>query len=294
MYNAHAMSASFEARRKQQALMITAGFAAFMILLLFLWKWKLPVFEKEPQELGIEVLLNLPPEEPPTSPADGGGGGGNPVQAVGLAGTASAPPQPGVEEHSKELEENNDKSSPEIIKPVITKPTATKITNHSVVKTTPKPIVETPAPVKPKAVIGRTLAGNNTGGGAAENYDRAGGKGNGSGVGNGNGTGGGTGTGDGGGNGPGRGPGTGPKVTKGDRRIISAYAFQGDLEKATVYADIKVSPDGLGQFMQYAKGSTATGSSYRTAISQYLRNMRFDKSDHESVVTVQFNFRVTN
>ncbi|HMR93626.1 MAG TPA: hypothetical protein PKC69_14995, partial [Chitinophagaceae bacterium] len=65
-----------------------------------------------------------------------------------------------------------------------------------------------------------------------------------------------------------------------------------DLAKATIYADIKVSPDGIGQFLNFAKGSTATSSAYRTAITQYLRNMRFNKSDHESTVTVQFNFRV--
>lgn len=285
------MSASFEARKNQQASMITAGFAGIMILLLFLWKWKLPIIEKELPEQGIEIVLNLP-EDPPI-PAKGGGGGGNPVLASGPIGTASAPQVPGTDEPSKDVVE--DKTAPVISKPVVTKPKAKKEnTNPSVVKATPKPIVETPAPAKPKAVVGKTLGGNNNGGGVATTYDQAGGKGNGTGVGTGNGNGGGSGNGNGGGRGTGTGPGNGPKVTRGDRRIISAYAFQGDLDKATVYADIKVTEDGVGQFMQYAKGSTATGASYRTAISQYLRNMRFDKSDHESVVTVQFNFRVTN
>ncbi len=293
MNNAYAMSASFEARKNQQAAVITAGFGGLMILILIFWKWKLPVFEKETIEPGIEVLLNLPEE--PVTLNNGGGGGGNTVLASGPVGTASAPISPGIKEDAKDIEEDNDKTSPAILKPVVAKPTATKINNNtSFVKATPKPIIENPAPARPKAVLGKTVSGNNNGGGVATTYDRSGGTGNGTGVGNGNGNDGGTGDGNGGGKGNGTGRGTGPKVTRGDRRIVSAYAFQGDLEKATVYADIKVTEDGLGQFLQYAKGSTATGSAYRTAIGQYLRNMRFDKADHESVVTVQFNFRVTN
>src|SRR5215470_17990981 len=108
--------------------------------------------------------------------------------------------------------EDNDKESPPVLKPDNPKPTATKInTNHSVVKTEPKPVVETPTPPRPKAVLGKTLGGSSTGGGTADDYDRSGYKGTGNGVGNGPGTGGGSGTGNGGGNGPGNGPGTGPK-----------------------------------------------------------------------------------
>jgi hypothetical protein len=296
MNNAYVMSASLETKQANtQASMITGGFAAFMILLMFLLRWQLPVFEQIQPDPGIDVEITLP-EEPPTL-ADGGGGGGNPVQAAGPAGAAPySPPAPGTDEDdAKDIPDNDDKSAPAIVKPDIPKPTATKInSNNSVVKTTPKPVETPPAPPKPKAVAGRTLAGNNIGGGAANDYQKSGGTGNGNGVGNGSGNGGGSGTGTGGGNGSGRGTGTGPRVTRGDRRIVSTYAFQGDLDKATVYADIRVTPDGVGQFMQFAKGTTATGSAYRTAITQYLRNMKFDKSDHESVVTVQFNFRVTN
>ncbi len=295
MNNAYAMSATLETKKNSQATMITAGFAAFMILLMLFWKWELPVFEKPITEAAIEVELNLP-EEPEVF-ARGGGGGGNPVQASGPAGPAPySPPAPGDDkDDSRDIEDDNDKTTPAILKPDVPKPTATKInTNNTPVKTAPKPVETPPAPPQPRAVVGRTLGGNSTGGGAAENYDRSGGSGTGSGVGTGSGSGGGSGTGAGGGNGSGVGGGSGPRVTRGDRRIVSSYAFQGDLDKATVYADIKVSPDGIGQFVQFARGSTATGSSYRTAISQYLRNMRFDKSDHESLVTVQFNFRVTN
>jgi hypothetical protein len=257
---------------------------------MFLLKWKLPVFEKPIQEPGIEVELNLP-EEPPV-PASGGGGGGNPVHASGPAGIAHySPPAPGVNEASKNVEETNDKESPAITKPDVSKPKATTITNTSVVKAEPKPVVETPAPRVPKAVLGKTTTGIGKGGGA-DDFEKSGGKGNGYGVGNGNGTGGGSGNGNGGGNGNGNGTGNGLKITRGDRKIIRYYSFEGDLDKAVIYANISVSPEGTGRFMSIAKGSSNSSNSYKEAVMQYLQNIKFDKSDHESMLTVQFNFKV--
>jgi hypothetical protein len=290
------MSASFEAKKNTQASMITAGFAGLLFLLMFFWTWTIPGIIPPPPDEGIMVELNLP-EEPPIEikQVGGGGGGGNPVQAIGEKGTASAPPQPGTLEDAKDIAEDPDeKVSPPILRPDNPKPTATKINeNKSVVKTEPKPDPLPPAPQKPKAVLGKTTTGNKSGGGAAEDYDRAGGTGTGSGVGNGSGSGGGSGTGVGGGHGSGTGSGVGPRVTRGDRRIVSSYSFEGDLAKATIYADIKVSPDGVGSFQNFARGSSSTSSSYKNAIVQYLRNIKFNKSDHESTVTVQFNFRVS-
>lgn len=287
------MSESLEAKQRTQAGMITAGFTGLMILLFLLWKWELPKFEPIVQETGIEVEINLPPEpEPPQSIA--GGGGGNPVQASGPAGIAAhVPPTPGTTEDSKDIEEDPDKAAPTILKPDVVKKEATKINeNKSVVKAEPKPIVETPAPRVPKAVLGKTTTGTGRGGGTVDDYDKPGGRGNGNGVGNGNGTGGGTGNGIGGGNGTGSGPGSGPKVTRGDRKIIRYYTFEGDLDKAVVYANINVSPDGIGKFLSIAKGSSNSNGSYKTAIMQYLQNIKFDKADHESMLTVQFNFKV--
>ena len=285
------MSASLEAKYRSQAYMITAGFAALMILIMFLLKWELPALENIVQEPGIEVELNLPEE--PEIPAKGGGGGGNPVQAIGSPGIAqAAPPTPGEKDDSKDIEESNDKESPEVTKPTVVKLKAITIANTSVAKTTPKPIVETPAPPRPKAVLGKTTTGAGKGGGAADDYDRSGGKGNGSGVGNGNGKGGGTGNGNGGGNGNGNGAGNGPKVTNGDRKIVRSYSFDGDLDKATIYANVNVSPDGIGKFVNIAKGSSNSGAAYKEAIMRYLQNIKFDKSDHESMVTVRFNFTV--
>lgn len=296
MNNNYAMSASFEAKKNSQATMITAGFAGLLALLLFFWTWTIPAIIPPVHDEGILVELNLP-EEPPIEikQAGGGGGGGNPVQAAGDPGIApTTPPQPGTEDDAKDVAEDPvEKESPPILKPDLPKPDAKKINeNKSVVKTEPKPDPPPPAPPKPKAVLGKTTSGRGAGGGAAEDYDRAGGAGTGYGVGKGSGTGGGTGTGAGGGNGSGIGGGVGPKVTRGDRRIVSSYSFEGDLAKATIYADIKVSPDGVGTFENFARGSSSTSSTYRTAITQYLRNIKFNKSDHESTVTVQFNFRV--
>lgn len=295
MNNSLTMSAAFESRKNTQASMITAGFAAFMLLLMFLLKWSIPVIAHPPAEQGILVDLNLPDEELVPPARESGGGGGNPVQAAGPAGAAPySPPNPGTDDDSRDVEDTKDEADPPVIKPDNPKPTATKINeNKSVVKTEPKPNPQPPAPQQPKHVLqGRTLTGSGNGGGAAQDYDRSGGTGTGSGIGRGSGTGGGSGTGEGGGNGSGSGLGNGPRVTKGDRRIVSSYTFEGDLDKATIYAEIKVSQDGVGTLLGFAKGSTATSSSYRSAIVQYLRNIRFNKSDHESTVTVQFNFRV--
>ena len=287
------MAANLEAKQREQAGMITAGFAGLLLLLLLMVKWPMPKFEPIAQDTGIEVEINLPPD-PPEIYQQGGGGGGNPVQATGPAGIADhVPPQPGTTDDSKDIDEDNDKTAPTVIKPDVPKPTANKINeNRSVVKAEPKPVVETPAPKVPKAVLGKTTTGTGKGGGTADDYDRAGGKGNGSGVGNGNGTGGGNGNGVGGGNGTGAGTGSGPKVTRGDRKIVRYYSFEGDLDKAVVYANINVMPDGTGKFVSIAKGSTNSSNAYKQAIMQYLQNIKFDKADHESMLTVQFNFRV--
>ena len=190
------------------------------------------------------------------------------------------------------MDEDEDKENPEVTTPKAVNVKAPKINETSVAKAEPNPIVETPAPKVPKAVLGKTTTGTGRGGGSTDDYDRAGGRGNGTGVGSGNGTGGGTGNGTGGGNGNGSGTGSGPKVTRGDRKIVRYYSFQGDLDKAVVYANITVSPEGVGKFVSIAKGSSNSNAAYKQAIMQYLQNIKFDKADHESMLTVQFNFRV--
>jgi outer membrane biosynthesis protein TonB len=84
----------------------------------------------------------------------------------------------------------------------------------------------------------------------------------------------------------------GARVTKGNRKIISvrAYKFPGDLEKATIFADIRVSPNGVGTFIKFGIGSTSTSQAYANAIKGYLPNIKFDNADDDGNVTVRFNF----
>lgn len=286
------MSASFEAKKNSQATMITAGFAGLLMLLMFFLTWSAPIFTAPHPEEGVLVEMNF--EDEPMVMAGGGGGGGNPVQASGEKGTAYSPPQPGTNEDSRDVEDDNDKTAPAVLKPDNPKPTATKINeNKSVVKTPPKETIIPPAPQKPKAVVGRTLTGNSTGGGAAENYDRSGGAGTGNGVGNGSGTGGGSGTGNGGGNGSGSGNGNGPRRISGSRTVINPKPMNaGENIQGKILAEIKVSPDGRGTFL-FAKGGSLMSSNQAIEIvKDWLRKNRFNAASEESNVVYEFNIKI--
>jgi hypothetical protein len=90
----------------------------------------------------------------------------------------------------------------------------------------------------------------------------------------------------------GSGRGGGPTVTSGNLKIINYYSFTGDLDRATIFANIRVSPEGKGTFVSFAQGSTSRSQAYANAISQYLRNIQFDRSSDESMVVVRFIFNV--
>jgi hypothetical protein len=296
MNNSYTMSAAIESRKNSQAAMITAGFTGFMILLMFLLKWKLPVFEKFEETQSIEVELNLP-EEPPTPISGGGGGGGNPVQATGAPGIAPhVPPPPGIEADSRDLvTDETDKTSPTVIKPTNPKPTESKvIENTAVTKTPPKPVIENPAPkLKQGAQLGKTTTGTKTGGGAAENYDRTGGRGNGTGVGTGDGYGGGTGGGSGGGNGTGSGTGNGPKRVSGSRFVSSPKPMNaGENIAGKIIADIKVSADGIGTFIRARGGSLMNDQQAISIVKDWLRKNRFNAASEESMVAYEFNIKL--
>jgi outer membrane biosynthesis protein TonB len=85
-----------------------------------------------------------------------------------------------------------------------------------------------------------------------------------------------------------------PTVTKGNRRIVSAgaYNFTDDLDKATIYALIKVDAAGNGSFIGFDKGSTSRNQAYASAIKRYLPKIGFNKAAEEGFVTVVFNFNV--
>lgn len=288
------MSDSFETRKNTRATMITLGVGGLMLLIFILIKMDFPKFEAPIVDNAVEVNLNIPEDElAPVVRGGGGGGGGNPVQATGKAGTAYSPPQPGEKEDVKDIEDNNDKETPPILKPDNAKPTATKInSNKSIVKTEPKPIVETPTPPKPKAVLGKTVGGSGTGGGAAEDYDRAGGRGNGSGVGNGNGIAG-NGNGAGGGNGTGNGPGTGPKNFGTITKPIN-QSFEDEFnENAKVAMDIVADERGrvLSATFQ-PRGSTTSNRKLIDIAERRAFELKLGTSGGGQKGTVIFNFKL--
>jgi hypothetical protein len=295
MNNTYAMSASLEAKKNSQAAMITTGFAGLMILLMFLLKWSLPVIETPIADLGIEVNIAME-DEVPTKLLGGGGGGGNPVEAPGKAGIAPhVPPPPGVNEDSKDVDADDaDKAAPAIVRPNNPKPVHKVVENTSVVKTPPKPVIETPAPKVPKTLYpGSTTRGTSTGGNEAAIYTRKGGSGNGDGVGDGNGSGGGTGGGFGGGNGTGSGTGNGPRKVSGSRSIITNKSMNaGENIAGKVLAEIKVNADGIGTFVRSKGGSLMNDPQAIEIVRDWLRKNRFNKAGEESNVVYEFNIKM--
>jgi hypothetical protein len=140
-----------------------------------------------------------------------------------------------------------------------------------------------PLPAKPKALMGKYAGGNGAGGNNQDSYNNvkdqgiAGGKGD-QGVANGS-IDGKAYTGNG-----------GPFVTKGDRRVTKTYSFNGDVPPATIYAEIEVNPNGVGRFIQIARGSSSNDSKYKRAIVEYLTKINFNAADHSSTVRVKFKF----
>ena len=161
--------------------------------------------------------------------------------------------------------------------------------DESIASKNNKNIKASPLPnnAKPKAVMGKYAGGNGKGGNNQDSYNNvkdqgiAGGKGD-QGVANGS-INGNSYTGSG-----------GPFVTKGDRKITKAYSFNGDVEPATIYAEIEVSPNGQGRFIQITRGSSSNDSKYKRAIIEYLTKINFNTSDHSSTVTVKFKFELNN
>lgn len=212
----------------------------------------------------------------------------------------STPPQQqvaqAVDEPEKETSDRDDADAPEINKPEKKVTTPKKVTTTNPPTTVTKPsnttiTNPTPAPPKPKAVYS---GGTGTGGNNSDTYNNsknqgvAGGKGD-------QGKPGGSATSDNYNGSGGGGKGSGPKVTRGDRTITNNYYFfSGDLDRATINAIVKVSPEGKGTFVGFGAGSTTQGRDYANAIANYLKSMQFNKADHESTVTVQFKFNVSN
>jgi outer membrane biosynthesis protein TonB len=288
------MSDTGNTQKNLKAAIITIGAHVLLLLLFFFITIAMAVPPPPKAEEGIEVNLGN---------SDIGFGDVQPLipdEPAPDIEPAAAPPQEQIEtpvdEPEKEVSERDDADAPEVSKPEkkVEKPATKPVVNTPpVVKTNPAPktvVNPTPAPPKPKAVF---KGGTGTGGNNSDAYNNSRNQGTAGGTGdqgktNGNpnsdrydGNGG---TGNSGGR---------PRVI-GNRKIIKYYSFEGDLEKATINAIVKVSADGRGTFAGFGPGSTTQGAAYKNAIINYLRNIQFDKASDESTVTVQFNFKVND
>ncbi|MBS1512328.1 MAG: hypothetical protein JST86_15885 [Bacteroidetes bacterium] len=283
----------FEAQKNQRAFLYTAAIVTALLLIAIFWRWQIPDPPKPIAEDLFEVNLgNLGEGFGQVQPLIKGekAPGDEPGEAPRHA--AAPPPPPPAPDNTQADENNKDEDAAEVNKTEkktvnkpapVTKPETTPVKN-------PAPVVTpAPKPQKPK-IAGYDGPKNGTGNGANEDNgyryqgNKPGGKGD---AGDPNGKP------DSYGNTPGgKTGGSGLRVSKGDRTIVNNYIFQGDLPRAIINALIKVAPDGRGTFIGFDKGSTSNDSRYATAIRTYLPNIKFNTADHESMVTVPFNFKV--
>jgi len=283
------MSASFELEKNRKAFLYTALIIAVLLLIAIFFKWQLPQNPTKIAEDLIEINLGNFDEGMGTiQPLIKGDKAPDNTPAEDNTASASN------DEPAKEqpVEDNNDEEAAPITKPekVIKTTTVAKNPTNAPTKVNTIPAVTpTPKPQKPK-MAGYNGANGGNGNGANEDNgykyqgNKPGGKGD---------------AGDPYGNLDSYGKDKGGKVaggslrvSKGDRKIVNNYIFMGDLPKATINAVIKVTPEGRGTFITFDKGSTSNDQRYANAIRSYLPNIIFDKADHESVVTVPFNFKV--
>lgn len=289
-YSATTMSLQFEAEKNRKAFIYTISIVGVLLLLAFLITWRLPEPPKQITEELIEVNLGNDME---------GIGEEQPLVKGEMSPQASQPELQQQPQASKANDEaaadptnpdEKDNEAAAVTKPVTHTPNAPILDKPVTPVKNPKPavVMAPPVPKPQKPIATYQGPGNGKGNGADKDNDfrmqgnNPNGKGD-AGSPNGNP--------DSYGNSPGGKVG-GLRVSKGDRRIINNYIFTGELPKATINAQIRVSPAGVGTFMGLDKGSTSSDSRYVSAIRSYLPNIKFNASDHESVVTVPFNFRV--
>jgi hypothetical protein len=294
MYYTTVMSATFESEKNRKAFIYTACIATALLLIAFYWTWVIPPPPAPVTQDLIEINLGNYDEGFGTvQPLIKGekSPGEDPVQETKV--TPAPAPVNNTPTDEVQPDDNKEEDAAPVVKPdkptpkpptnLPKQPTAQPVKNTN----TPPVIAPEPKPRVPK-IAGYGGPKGGTGNGATEDNgykyqgNKPGGKGD---AGDPNGKP------DSYGNNPGGKVG-GPRVTSGDRKIIRYYSFTADLDKATIYAIVKVSPNGQGTFIGIGKNSTSTNRAYADEIAQRLPNIQFDKSDHESTVTVQFNFTV--
>lgn len=287
-----AINHSFEAEKNRKALMYTTGIVGIFLIIAIFYTWPLLIPPTPPVQDLIDVNLGNEQE-----------GMGN-IQP--LVKGERAPDNQSMESHQKAAkvteaptrnvqadENNDDKEAAPVTKVEKPKEDAKDINKPSTNKTTkninPSTIVNpNPAPKKPKISLYKGGNGNGGNGATEDNFNRSQGMKPG---GNGD-AGSQDGKADSYGNSPGGRSGGGMSIVSGDRKILRAYSFKDELDRAIVYATIKVSPDGRGTFIGFARNSSTTNPKYAESINTHLHQVQFNKSDHESTITVEIKFEV--
>jgi hypothetical protein len=286
-----AINHSFEAEKNRKALMYTSGVIGLFLMIAIFYTWPLQIPPVPTVQDLIDVNLGNEQE-----------GMGN-IQP--LVKGERAPDNQSIQSHEKASkaaetpsqeikadENNDDKDAAPVAKVEKPKDDAKDINKNTVAKKTkninPSPIVNpNPAPRKPKLPLYKGGNGNGGNGATQDNgYRNQGYK-----AGNGD-AGSPDGKADAYGDSPGGRSGGGMSIVSGDRRILRAYSFKDELDRAIVYATIRVSPDGLGTFLGFARNSSTMNPKYAESISNHLRQVQFNKADHESTITVEIKFDV--
>lgn len=275
----------FDREKKIKAAVITSGVAGALLLLAIFLKWSLPTLPQPVVDEGIEINLGSGDEgfgsDQPQLPGDPA-----PAQQV-----AYTPPQPvqAQEEDARDVETDDRVSdAPVIRKPVNPRPNATQIDNENkTVKATPaaQPVAATPAPPRPKAVLGRTVGGSGNGGNGAETYQRGGNEGVAGGTGD-----------------QGR-PGGSPSgraYTGGPRNFgvkvlnLPAQSFEDDFnENAKVAMDVVADASGRVSAATYQpRGSTTSSRQLIDIARRRAFELKLGASEGGQKGTVVFNFKV--
>ncbi len=284
-YYATTMSQSFEKEKNRRATLITAGFAASVVLIMFVWKWKLPDLQALiPQGEFIEINLGVDDfgsgTDQPMTPGD-------PAPQQQIAYTPAAAPEKSESDDAKDIEEDvAEKEAPKVFKPAVVKPEAKEINKENkVVKVTPKPTP--PAPPQPKkgAQMTSTRGGTGSGGNGAETYQK------------------GTGEGIAGGRGVQGVPGGSPNGTSytgtprnlGVRVVnMPSASFEDDFnENGIVALDITVNDNGklVGSSFQ-PRGSTLSNRSQIDIAKRRAAQLPYPKYEGGFTQTIKFEFKV--
>lgn len=283
-YYVTTMSQSFEKEKNRQAAIVTTAFAGALLLVMFLWKWKLADLQAFiPQGEFIEINLGVDDlgsgTDQPMTP-------GEPAPQEKIAYTPSAA-EKSADDNSKDFEEDEaEKEAPKVFKPTVIKPEAKEINKENkVVKVTPKPTP--PAPPQPKkgAQMTSTRGGTGSGGNGAETYQK------------------GTGEGIAGGRGdqgvPGGSPaGTGYSGTPRNLgvRVVNmpAASFEDDFnENGIVALDITVNENGkLVTSSFQPRGSTLSNRAQVDIAKRRAAQLQYPKYEGGFIQTIKFEFKV--